>query len=428
MASFLKEFFALLNRDYDYAVLRNFESLPDDNASRDIDILILCAELRRLRKALPEFAEAHRSRILYTNEDNQFFTIVFCDSENQVFQFDFQHNFAWMGIDLLDEREILSHRISNGRVWHLPPDLTFLPKYLYCRILGGVYPAKYAEVRRAALEYDGPGIEARLHKIADGGIDYWDRSGKWKLRVKAFASALFHRPWRAMARMTEFCWRYFIDLFRRRGLMISFTGPDGSGKTTVIELLRERLAVNPPKLFHFRPNLLPNLGEVGAKTGIKKDVDRNFDKPHRGKKHGILSSFIRLHYYCLDYRWGYVFKILPLRQRKSIVFFDRYFTDIIVDHERSGIHLSHKLIAWVRHFIPGCQYNFFFRVDPDTILARKQELNREAIDRIYGRMEYLATRDKRCHWIDNNGAPEDAVRQILTILAEHQHAKYVKKL
>ena len=228
--------------------------------------------------------------------------------------------------------------------------------------------------------------------------------------------------------MATFWGCYILDIFRRRGLMISFTGPDGCGKTTVIELLRERLAVNPPVLFHFRPNLLPNLGEVGAKAKIKKDVDRNFDKPHRGGKHGIISSLVRLHYYCLDYRWGYLFKVLPLRQRKSIVFFDRYFTDVIVDHERSGIHLSHKFIAFVRHFIPSCQYNFFFRVAPDTILARKQELNREAIERIYGRMEYLASVDKHCHWIDNNGTPEEAVQQILEILAEHQHAKYAKKL
>ena len=126
--------------------------------------------------------------------------------------------------------------------------------------------------------------------------------------------------------------------------------------------------------------------------------------------------------------FGYMVKVLPLRQRKRIIFFDRYYSDIVVDHERSGIFLGHKFLAWWRHFIPSCQYNFFFKVDPDIILARKQELTKEAIERIYNRMEYLASVDQNCYWINNDGTPEDAVRQMLTVIAERQHQKYAKKM
>ena len=73
----------------------------------------------------------------------------------------------------------------------------------------------------------------------------------------------------------------------------------------------------------------------------------------------------------------------------------------------------------MRYLVPRCQYNFLLRVDPDTILQRKQELTRGAIERIYSRMQYLAERDKRYFWIDNNGSPEDAVAQILNIIVEH---------
>lgn len=213
-----------------------------------------------------------------------------------------------------------------------------------------------------------------------------------------------------------------------QGMAISFSGPDGCGKTTVIELLRERLAVNPPILFHFRPSLLPNLGEVAHKAGAVKEVDRNFDRPHRGRRKGLISSLIRLAYYSCDYMIGYAVKILPLRQQKHIVFFDRYFTDIIVDGERSSIFLNYRFLARLRHFIPGCQYNFLFRVDPERILNRKQELSGEAIERIYSRLEYLASCDGSYYWIDNNGTPEEAVQQILNILLEQQHRKYARKL
>ncbi len=419
MIQFLKAFFKLLNSKYLYAVLRNHESLPEDSASRDIDILIPAAELKELQKYLSAFASAVGCRILYTNEDNQFLTVVFMDSDCKVFQIDFQHNFAWMGIDLLDEMEVLGHRKFNGKVYHLDELYTFLPKYLYSRILGSSYPEKYAGIRMAALEASGKELESVLRRLSlnAGGMEYWDKTGKWTLRLRAFTAAMKMSPLRAAERMACFIMNYILALFFRRGLMVSFSGPDGCGKTTVIELLRKRLAVNTPLLFHFRPSLFPNLGEVGAKAGVIREVDRNFDRPHRAKRKGFFSSAVRLGYYSADYVIGYFLKVMPLRERKQIVFFDRYFTDVIVDGERSSIFLNYKFTAWLRHFMPACRYNFFFRVDPDRILARKQELCRADIERIYSRLEYLAARDRRCYWIDNNGTPEEAVRQILNIMA-----------
>jgi len=414
---FLYNLFELLNQNCCYAVLRNYEDLPEKCSSRDIDLLIPRRDLRRLKKQLREFAGQCGGRIFYTHEDNQFLTVVLMDSDYRIFQLDFQHNFAWLGIDLLDETTVLSKRVFNGKVYHLPPDLTFLPKYLYSRILGAGYPEKYANIRRAALEYNGDGIENILKKLAWGqGLAYWDKAGKRNLRFRSFTSRLVCRPFRTLGRMSEFLFRYGLDLFCRRGLMVSFSGPDGCGKTTVIELLRERLVVNPPELYHFRPSLLPNLGEVAHKAGVVKAVDRNYDQPHRAKKKGKLNSLIRLCYYLTDYILGYWVKILPERQRKHIIFFDRYFTDVIVDSERSSIFLNSKFIAFLRHFVPKCQYNFIFKVDPETIRVRKQELEIEDMKRIYSRLEYLCARDKRYHWIDNNGTPEDAVRQILDVL------------
>jgi len=419
MISFLKRFFAELNDNFNYAVLRNFENLPEKIDSRDIDILILEKDLKAIRLLIYNLAVQKNCSVLYTNQDNQFLTVVIMDKQQQVFQLDLQYNFAWMGIDLLDENVVLKHRVFNGRIYHLDKMFTFLPKYLYCRILGADYPAKYTHVQAEAMQNYGNEINMLLSELSCGGgsIEYWNSHNKWQLRWWSFLSVLRRRPCRAIRHISRFVAIYIMHIFTRRGLMISFTGPDGCGKTTVIDLLSERLAVNPPKLFHFRPSLLPNLGEVGAKAKLTKTVDRNFDSPHRAKKKNVLSSLIRLGYYSLDYVIGYWLKVFPLRQRKHIVFFDRYFTDIIVDHERSSIFLAHRFIAPLRYLLPRCKYNFFFRVAPETILKRKQELTGDAIERIYNRMEYLAARDKHCFWIDNNGSPEDAVRQILYVIA-----------
>lgn len=413
---FLKQLFELLNEQHSYAVLRNHDGLPEYCSSRDIDILILRKDLRKIKQILSQLAKANDCREFYHFQDHQFYTAVFFDSEMESVQLDFQYNFAWMGLDLLDEKMVLDKRIFNGKVYHLPPQLVFLPKYLYCRILGAKYPEKYSDVRTLALEVGAEEIGNILKKLSFGkSLEEWDRIGKFSLRIRVFAATILQRPHCVLGRMTEFIIRYIWDLFFRRGPIISFTGPDGCGKTTVIEIVRERLAVNTPVLFHFRPTLLPNLGEAAHKAKVIKEVDRNFDKPHRAKRKGVLNSLIRLSYYSTDYIIGYFVKILPIRQRKHIVFFDRYFTDVIVDSERSSIFLNFKFIAFLRHFIPGCKYNFLFYVKPETIRSRKQELEIEDMERIYSRLDYLSS--KRGYYkIDNNGTPEEAVRQILDIL------------
>ena len=417
---FLIKLFLELNNNFNYAVLRNHDRLPETCDSQDIDILIEQKDLNQLKNMLATLAEKTSCRELYHFQDNQFFSVIYIDEKLETLQLDFQYNFAWMGIDLLDEKKVLSKRIFNGKIYHLPPDLIFLPKYIYCRILGAKYPEKYSQVRAAALEYDNEGVEKTLKNLSSGlDLQAWECSGKWKLRLRTFFAALRRNPFRSIGRMLDFQWCYIRDLFFRRGFMISFSGPDGCGKTTVIEMLMERLAVNPPKLFHFRPTLLPNLGEAAHKAGVVKEVDRNFDDPHRAKKKGLLNSLIRFAYYYTDYILGYFLKILPLRQRKRIVLFDRYFTDVIVDSERSSIFLNFKFICWMRHFVPMCRYNFIFCVEPETIRSRKQELEVEDMKRIYSRLDYLCAKDKRYYKIDNNGTPEDAVKQIFSVLLEN---------
>lgn len=418
---FLKQLFIHLNQKIPYAVLRNHEGLPEKCISQDIDILINRKDLRQLKKELKKLAEVTGCREFYHFQDNQFYSVIYFDQELNSVQLDFQYNFAWMGIDLLDEKMILSRRIFNGNVWHLPPEFVFLPKYIYCRILGAMYPEKYSAIQAEALKCNGEEVNQILKKISFGkDFQAWECMGKWNLRFRTYWAAFFRNPIRTVGRMCEFQLHYIKDLFFRRGPMISFTGPDGCGKTTVINMLMEKFPMNSPKLFHFRPTLLPNLGEAAHKAGVVKEVDRNFDDPHRAKKKGIINSLIRFAYYYTDYILGYFVKIMPLRQRKRIVIFDRYFTDVIADSERSSIFLNFKFICWMRHFVPGCKYNFLFYVEPERIRSRKQELDIDDMKRIYTRLDYLSSKDKRYYKIDNNGTPEDAVKQIFSVLLENK--------
>lgn len=220
-------------------------------------------------------------------------------------------------------------------------------------------------------------------------------------------------------------------IFSNTGFSIGFTGPDGSGKTTVIDLLIENLGDvfrKAHEYYHFRPALFGNLGDVAHSAGIKKEVDHNYDKPHRGGKTNIFSSFLRLVYYSTDYFWGYFMKVKSKIRITRLVIFDRYYTDIICDSRRSRIYLNPKFLYWWgKLFIPSLKYNVLLTADTQTILSRKNELNADGIKMINDKIDYLSSK-KGYIKVLNDSTPQDAVVKILNHIFENQHKKNLKRL
>lgn len=426
--TFLHKLFDVLNKKYCYAVLRNHESLPQSLGSRDIDILLASHQFRSFQNDCAELAVVNGFKLLYVHRDEQFWSVVLGSVEDgppKLIQLDVMLNLNVMGVIFLDERKVLAERLFNGKIYHLPLKYIFLSKFIYSRVLNSPYPEKYRHIESEIRRTSADEIDLVLGFLLNNPsatLDYWQKHSGRILFLQGLLASLRRQPIRQLYRLVLFLAWNLRHRLGRRGLLISLSGPDGSGKTTVIAKVIEVFSmVNPPKRFHFRPNLLPNLGEVGLKVKVIEKVDRRYDVPHRAKRNGIINSQIRLMYYMLDYILGYFSRILPMLYRKHVVIFDRYFADMVVDGERSGVFLNYKYLASLRHFIPGCHYNFLIRVEPDRILARKQELTRDAIDRIYFRLEYLAARDKSYYWVENNGEPGDAVTKIFATLLNRQH-------
>lgn len=431
---FIPQLFSILNKNYCYVVLRNHENLPQSLDSRDIDILLAPEQFRDFQCDCIKLANENSYKILYTNHDEQFWSVVFGSVEGgvaQLIQLDIMLNLNVMGIILLDERSVLAERLFNGNVYHLPLKYVFLCKFIYSRMLNVQYPEKYLDIEKKVQMLCLNEVNLILSSLLNNplaSLTYWQRHSGRRLLFQAFLASIQRHPLRQFKQTGLFVLRNLLDRFSRRGLFFSLSGPDGSGKTTIINKVIDVLSqVNHPHLFHFRPTLFPNLGEVGVKVKIKEEVDRRFEMPHRGKRNGVINSLIRLIYYMLDYVLGYYFTILPILYRKQIVIFDRYFTDIIVDSERSGIFLNYKYIYLLRYLVPRCSYNFQILVDPEEILKRKQELSLAAINRIYSRLEYLAVRDKSYYRINNNGNSDEAVIQIISTILDRQHRYWYPK-
>ena len=432
MPTVVPAIFNYLNQNTTYAVLRNFDGLPYKNRSRDIDILISRQQYESSKKDLAKVIIRAKFKIISFFESERICTFI-CGkvqgTDVELVQFDFFFHTSAYGVILLSAQEVLDTREFNGDIYHVRKEYEFLDKYLYLKYIGQPYPEKYADIERSMS--NNQALDAILQ--TDFGISNYSvlkelSSREFRKRISSRNRELFCK--KHIVNQLLFRYYYLKNMILPKGYSIGFTGPDGVGKTTVIESLTKALNTVYSKisLYHFRPLIIGNLSEVAHDAGLKKNVDRNYNQPHRGGKTNICSSFLRLVYYSFDYIVGYYKVIRRKIERRQIVIFDRYYTDIICDSRRSRIFLNYKFLYWFgKLFIPSLDYNVLLTACSETILARKRELDEEGIRLINKKIDYLSNK-KRYKKILNEQSPEVAVSEILNYIFDSQHNKNLRRL
>jgi thymidylate kinase len=428
--SLCTELFTYLNEHCVYAVLRNYNGLPDHYTSRDIDILIEKNTYRKIKSDIIGIANRLGYNALSVFHSNRFDSLIFEENNGtDILQLDYFFNYSVKGIHLVTPGIILSKRIFNGSVYYVSPLFEFMEKYLCNRLLGASYPQKYADIKQCVLQEYGQDLDnwmidlfgsnfATFNMVENSTVPGLRKAAMRRSLSKGFISEIQFK--------IEYFYATLCNYLFPQGISISFTGPDGSGKTTVLELLKKEYSkVFAVDVYHFRPNILPRLAFLFHKAGLKKEVDENYSVPHRGKKSSKISSIIRLFYYIFDYIIGYWKIVRPILFRQSVVIFDRYYTDIIVDSHRSNIFLPYKLIAWCRRLVPRMNYNILLTADTDVILSRKQELTGNEIEGINKILQYISGFGDSYKIVLNNEEPEKAVKEIMNYILTKQSQKNI---
>lgn len=180
-------------------------------------------------------------------------------------------------------------------------------------------------------------------------------------------------------------WFYLSDILSaflfQNGMVITFSGVDGAGKSTIIEHTKKEIEKKFRKkviVIRHRPSLLPILSAIIlGKQKAEQKAENTL--PRQGTNKSVLSSLLRFGYYYSDYLFGQLYIYLKHVLRGEIVLYDRYYFDFIHDSLRSNIHLPKWLTKAGYIFIIKPHLNFFLYADSETILNRKQELDAEAI-------------------------------------------------
>lgn len=203
------------------------------------------------------------------------------------------------------------------------------------------------------------------------------------------------------------------------GLTAAFLGPDGSGKSTVIERVAARLrpAFRRVETIHLRPRL-------GARNQSTTPVTAPHEQPARRGLGSIAKPF----YFLADYCVGYLFKLRPLLVRSTLLIFDRYYHDLLVDPKRYRYGASLRLARWVGHFIPKPDLWLVLDAPVDIIQARKSEVTRAESIRQREAYLQLAAHFDDAVIVDTSQSRDAAVAQASNAILERLSRRTVKRV
>jgi thymidylate kinase len=207
----------------------------------------------------------------------------------------------------------------------------------------------------------------------------------------------------------------------------AFIGPDGSGKSSVVEALAERLLNRPFKIVqHGKSNfgVLPPLklfrNALGRLLGRKTPVQAQAAPGalHSGmiRPNPVRASLVYVAYYALDACLG---RLLLRRWRGQcgLILFDRYFYDY---YYQIGNRRTPKwYLRLCERLVPRPDLVFLLDREPGEIFARKPELTPEEIGLQQNLIREEFTGRPEVRVVDARTGLDATVRTVENLIIEH---------
>ena len=236
-----------------------------------------------------------------------------------------------------------------------------------------------------------------------------------QLRRELLRNTLIHQPVDYSKRLASKQGRRLLRWLRpRSGLHVVFLGPDGVGKSTVIDAVKERIA---PAFLHvkyrtFARSLLPNKPKAA---------------PHALPPRSKTASLLKAAWWAVCYTLGYFVSVHPTRARSGLAINHRYLLDAIVDPMRYRYAGPPWLLRFIWAISPKPDLIVILDAPPEVIQQRKQEIPPEETARQCRAYRALAASVRNSWLIDASQTPQKTIEQVTTLILAHLSERIVHR-
>lgn len=340
----------------------------------------------------------------------------------------------WHGANYLPNQAVLES--SEKRTGDVAPrprlDHEALVSWFSSLLWGGFFKERYEPIILDAARKDGPAFKRALIHAAGRcwGERLWraaaegrpSDSARWAKQVRR---TMYWRAFRREPRETLLGWLAFWIAEVRLRLSppvpwMTFLGPDGSGKSSVISAVGSRLdrIFSGVNAYHFCPRAL-----LSSKGSGKPVPD-----PHGVRPRGALASVLKLVLLFLDWQLGYWGRLVHLRAKGYLLLFDRNYHDILVDPKHYRYGGPTWLARVVGHIVPRPDLLVLLDAPPEVSQARKQEVPFEETRR--QREAYLGLKEgaKERRVVDASKPLTDVIDEVEQIILQHVSKRSARRL
>jgi thymidylate kinase len=409
-----------------YCILHGWQSLPEYLPS-DLDIIIAPQNLSVLERILRKDNVGQLVQLLQHETSCYYFVLAVGEDKKRFIPVDAATDYRRDGCVFFSAEELLANRQEWNGFWVAAPDVEF--SYLLVKrvLKGSLAEHQKGRLRelRAVLDEKAYAIARRLFGLKWGEeVTQWLARSDWaalEARLPRLKHAL---RWQVVKCDPLNSVRYWLPelgrIWRRwrypTGLFVAVLGSDGAGKSTLISHLREKLAgaFRRAEVFHLRPGLM------GARGASGPVID-----PHGKPLHPVWLSFLKVPYYVLDYGLGYLLKVRWKLVRSTLVLFDRYYDDLLVDPLRYRYRGLRWFVHLARRLVPMPDLCLILDVPEDQLRARKREVSLEELRRQRQAYRKLAMEGPNAVLLDGSLAPTEVTRNASEAILDHLHVRYL---